>query len=147
MANLISNKKAHFNYEMLEKFQAGIELFGYEVKSIKNSQGSLEGAHVIMRGNEAYLVGANIPAFQPKNAPKDYDPLRTRKLLLTKKEIKELTGKEKVKGLTLVPISMYNKGRIIKVEVGIGRGKKKFDKRLTIKKRETERHIRRTLKD
>jgi SsrA-binding protein len=147
MSSLIKNKKAHFNYEILEKYEAGLELFGFEVKSLRNRAGSLEGSHVTIRGDEAYLVGAHIPPFQLANAPKDFDAYRNRRLLLKKKEIGTLAGTERQKGLTIVPISMYNKGRNIKVEIGIARGKKKFDKRQTIKKRDTERDIQRTLKD
>ena len=146
MQILIQNKKAYFNYEVLEKFQAGIELFGHEVKSLKNKQGSLEGSHVTIRGGEAYLIGVNIPPYQPQNTPAEYDMNRNRRLLLTKKEIKNLSGFENKAGLTIVPISVYNEGRKVKVEIATVRGKKKFDKRETIKKRETEREIRRTLK-
>ena len=108
---------------------------------------SLEGAFVIVRGGEAFLINANIPPYQAKNTPKDYDPLRNRKLLLIKKQIAELAGSEKNKRLTTVPISVYNKGRKIKVEIALVKGKKKFDKRETLKKRETDREIRRTLKE
>ena len=101
---LILNKKAHFNYELMETFEAGIELLGQEVKSLKKNQGSILGAHVIVRGGEAYIVGMHIPPYQPNNTPKDYDPDRTRRLLLTKKELNELTGAEAQKGLTIVPI-------------------------------------------
>ncbi|KKQ34615.1 MAG: SsrA-binding protein [Candidatus Nomurabacteria bacterium GW2011_GWB1_37_5] len=146
MPTLIENKKARFDYEILEKFDAGIELQGFEVKSIKNNQGKLEGAFVIIRGGEAYLMGVQIPPYQAKNTPPQYDPLRNRKLLLTKKEIAELLGKEKAKGLTIIPISMYTKGRKIKVSLAVVKGKKKFDKRETIKKRETEREIRREMR-
>src|SRR3989338_3617892 len=129
---LIQNKKAGFNYEFLEKLNAGIELFGFEVKSIRAKQGSLEGAYVIVRGKEAFLLNAYIPAYQPKNAPKGYDERRNRKLLLTKKEIYTLAASESKKGLTIVPVSVYNKGRKIKMEIAIARGKKKFDKREAI---------------
>lgn len=142
---LLENRKAHFNYELVEKFDAGIELLGHEVKSLRNKLGSLEGSHVIIRGNEAFLVGAYIPAYQPKNAPKGLDERRNRKLLFTKKEIHALSQSEAKKGLTIVPISVYNKGRKIKVAIAIARGKKKFDKRETIKKREVERDIRREM--
>ena len=145
-AMLIANRKASFNYELLEKLEAGIELFGFEVKSLRKKQGSLEGAHVIVRGGEAFLVKATIPPYQPKNTAKDYDPERPRRLLFTKKEIAILAAAETKKGLTIVPVLVYNKGRKIKVEVAIARGKKKFDKRETIKRRETEREMRRTLK-
>ncbi len=146
MANYAENRKARFDYEILEKYEAGIELLGTEVKSIRSGKMSLEGAFVIVRGGEAFLINANIPPYQPKNTPKDYDPLRNRKLLLTKKEIDELVGSEKNKSLTIVPISVYTKGRKIKIEIALVKGKKKHDKRESIKKRETEREIRRTLK-
>jgi len=144
---LIKNKKATFNYEITDKFEAGIKLAGFEVKSLKKGQGSLLGAYVIIRGNEAFLTGANIPAYQPANAPKDYDPERPRRLLLNKKELSELAGIEKQKGLTIVPISVYIKGNKIKLEIGVGRGKKKHDKREIIKKRDTAHDIARELKD
>ena len=147
MPHYAENRKARFNYEFLEKYETGIELLGTEVKSVRGGQMSLEGAFVIARGGEAYLINANIPPYQPANAPKDYDPLRNRKLLLTKKEIAELAGSEKNKSLTIVPISVYNKGRKIKVEIALSKGKKKFDKRETLKKRDTDREIRREYKD
>jgi len=147
MASYAENRKARFNYEFLEKYETGIELLGTEVKSVREGQMSLEGAFVIIRGGEAFLINANIPPFQPKNAPKDYDPLRNRKLLLTKKEIAELAGSEKNKSLTIVPISVYNKNRKIKVEIALVKGKKKFDKRETIKKRDVDREIRREYKE
>src|SRR3989339_1872412 len=143
MASYAENRKARFNYEFLEKYETGIELVGTEVKSVRGGQMSLEGAFVIVRGGEAFLINANVPAYQPKNAEKDYNSLRNRKLLLTKKEITELAGSEKNKSLTIVPISVYNKGRKIKVEIALVKGKKKFDKRETIKKRETDRELRR----
>lgn len=147
MSHYAENRKARFDYEILEKYEAGIELLGQEVKSVRGGKMSLEGAFAIVRGGECFLINANIPPYQPKNAPKDYDPLRNRKLLLTKKEIAELAGNEKNKSLTIVPISVYNKGRKIKVEIALVKGKKKHDKRETIKKRDTERDIRRTLKE
>src|SRR3972149_6028371 len=114
--SLIRNKKAFFDYEITDKYEAGVELFGFEVKSVKGSQGSLEGGQVIIRGGEAYLVGARIPAYQPKNTPKDYDPERTRKLLLTKREIERLATETSSRNLTIVPISMYSKGTKLKLE-------------------------------
>ncbi len=147
MAHYAENRKARFNYEILEKYEAGIELLGVEVKSVRGGQMSLEGAFVIVRGGEAYLINANIPPYQVKNTPKDYDPLRNRKILLTKKEISELAGNEKDKSLTIVPISVYNKSRKIKIEIAQVKGKKKFDKRETLKKRDTDREIRREIKE
>ena len=146
MANYAENRKARFDYEILEKYETGIELLGTEVKSVRDGQMSLEGAFVIIRGGEAFLINSNIPPFQPKNAPQDYDPLRNRKLLLTKKEIEELAGSEKNKSLTIVPISVYNKNRKIKVNIALVKGKKKFDKRETLKKRDTDRELRREYK-
>jgi len=142
MTNYAQNRKAHFDYEVLEKYECGIELLGTEVKSVRGGQISLEGAFVIIRGGEAYLINANIKAYQVANTPKDYDPLRNRKLLLTKKEITELSKNEKT-NLTIVPLSMYNKGRKIKIEIAKVKGKKKHDKREALKKRDTEREIRR----
>lgn len=141
--SLITNKKAYFDYEILEKIEAGIELFGFEVKSLRDGQGSLLGAHVTIRGREAFVINMQIPPYQPANTPRDYDPLRNRRLLLTKKEIEELAKIESQKGLTIVPLSVYNSGRKLKLEVAVVRGKKKYDKRETIKKRDTDREIRR----
>ena len=146
MLGQIKNKKVNFNYELLEKYTAGLELLGTEVKAIKTGHGSLEGAHVIIRAGEAFLVGATIPPFQPANTPEDYDPTRTRRLLLQKKELSELEKSLQTRGLTVVPISMYNKGRFIKLDLALARGKKKFDKRETIKKRDVERDLGRSLK-
>ena len=144
--SLIDNKRGLFDYSIQEKMEAGIELFGFEVKSLRAKQGSLKGARVVARGGEAYLVGATIPAWQAANAPKDYDPARTRRLLLKQKEIAHIASAEGQAGLTIVPISVYNKGRHLKLEVGIARGKKKQDKRQTIREREEKRRISRTLK-
>ncbi len=145
--DLIRNKKAGLQYEILEELEAGIELYGFEVKSLRAHHGSLEGARVIIRGGEAFLVGAEIPPFQPANAPNDYDPRRTRRLLVGKRDIARLGDLESQRGLTLVPISVYNKKQFIKVRVALVRGKKKYDKRETIKKRDMEMEMKRSLKD
>jgi SsrA-binding protein len=147
----IHNKKVFFNYEVQDTFEAGIELFGYEVKSIKSQQGNLEGAYVVVKGGQAYLTGMTIPPFQVGNTPKEYEPTRSRKLILHKKEIKKLldivdAGGKGNGGLTIVPISLYNNRGKIKVEVSIAKGKKKADKRQTIQKRETDREIQREFK-
>ena len=147
MKEITKNKKAYFNYEILEKLIAGISLIGQEVKSIKSGRISLKATYVVLRNEEAFLIGANIPPYQPKNAPKDYNPERSRKLLLKKSEIKYLIGKTKQKGLTIVPLRVYNIRGKIKIEIGLVKGKKKFDKREIIKKREGEREIRRILKE
>ncbi|MGB2580067.1 MAG: SsrA-binding protein SmpB [Minisyncoccia bacterium] len=144
--SLIQNKKVHFNYEILERYEAGIELFGSEVKALRAGRGSLDGSHVTVRGGEAYLVGATVQPYQSGNIPKDYDATRNRRLLLTKDEIAEIGAQESKKGLTIVPISVYNKKYKLKVEIAIVRGKKTHDKRETIKKREAERDMMRDIK-
>lgn len=143
MTDLIRNKKASFDFELLERYEAGVELLGTEVKSLRGGQGKLEGAHVIVRGGEAYLVGASIPAYQKTNAPKDYEPERVRRLLLKNKEILELFTESEKKGLTIVPVRWYNKSRMLKLEIAVGRGKKKHDKRQAIKERDFQRDLRR----
>ncbi len=147
MKIIAENRKAYFNYDILEKFKAGIVLQGQEVKSIKNGRINLQGAFVVVKGEEVFLIGARIPPYQPKNAPKDYNPQRSRKLLLRKSEIKHLIGKAKQKGLTMAPLKVYTDKGKIKIEFAIVKGKKKVDKREQIKKREIEREIRRILKE
>jgi len=141
------NKKARFDYDILETYTAGIELHGFEVKAVRAHKAQLIGAHVTVRGNEALLLNASIPPYQTENTPPEYDPKRNRRLLLTKKEIEELANKEAQKGLTIVPLSLYNKGTKIKLDIAVVRGKKKYDKRESIKERETDIDIRRTLKN
>ncbi|MCH8741290.1 SsrA-binding protein SmpB [Patescibacteria group bacterium] len=145
MKTLAENKKAYYNYQILEKFEAGIVLIGQEVKSIKLGRVNLAGSYVVIKDNEAYLIGCNVPPYQPKNAPPGYNPERSRKLLLKKLEIKYLIGKSKQKGLTLAPLKMYTKSGKIKLEFGIARGKKKKDRRELLKKREVEIKIKRAL--
>ena len=135
------------DYEILETFEAGIELLGFEVKSLRHKQGSLLGSHITVRGGESFLISANIPPYQEKNTPETYDPKRNRRILLTKSEIQKLASFDAKKGLTIVPISLYNKGRKIKVEIAVVRGKKKYDKREAVKKRDTDREIRREFSD
>ena len=143
--SLIENKRALFDYSIIEEMEAGLVLRGYEVKSLRQGRGSLRGARVVARGGEAYLVGASIPAWQVANAPKSYDPERSRKLLLGRKEIAHISSAEGEKGLTIVPIEVYNKGRNLKLRIAIARGKKKEDKRQSIREREEKRRIRRSL--
>ncbi len=147
MKALINHTRAKFDYEILDTYEAGLELLGSEVKSIRAGKGKLEGAHVIVRGGEAYLVGASIPPHQPANVPKGYESERVRRLLLSQKEIAQIEQKSSQRGLTIVPLMMYNKGRLVKLSLAIARGKKKTDKRETIKARETKRTIERTLKN
>jgi len=146
-SNTTKNKKVHFDYEVLETMIAGIELLGFEVKSLRTHTANLEGAYVTIRGGETFMMQMYIPPYQPANTPDGYDPMRMRRLILTKTEIKKLADNESARGLTIVPLKVYNVGRKMKVEIAIVRGKKKFDKRETIKKRETDRDIHRTLKE
>lgn len=147
MKILALNKRAAFDYHILETFEAGLILKGFEVKSVKLGHISLAGSYVVIKNGEASLLNAHISPYQPKNIPKNYDPTRTRKLLLHKKEINYLIGKSQQKGLTLAPIKLYAKKDKIKLEFGIARGKKKIDKRELIKKRETKREIERKIKE
>lgn len=140
-----TNRKAHFDYEILKTFTAGIELIGLEVKSAREGKVNLRGAFVGVRGGEAFLLSADIPPYQPKNTPKEYDATAPRKLLLEKAEIAELAEAEGTKGLTIVPLKVYNKGRFLKLDLAIARGRKQFDKRESIKKRDVEREIKRSL--
>lgn len=146
MATFATNKRAHFDYEILETQEAGIELLGIEVKSIRLGRAQLLGSFVIIRGGEAYITGLKIPPYQAHNTAPTYIEDRTRKILLSKKQIGKLEESLKNKGLTLIAISLYNKGPKIKIEIGLAKGKKKFDKRETIKKRETDRELRREYK-
>ena len=144
---LSENRRARFDYDIIDTYEAGIELKGFEVKSVTSGRGNLTGAYAIVRGGEVWLLNMEIPPYQPANMPSDYDSTRTRRLLLKKEEIKVLTGKIKERGLTLIPLKLYSKNRRIKIALGLGKAKKKYDKRETIKKRETEREIRRHLKN
>lgn len=146
MTTYAQNKKAFFDYEPLEKYTAGIELKGYEAKAIKKNLVNLQGGFVVIRGGEAYLTNVSIGYWQKANTPKNYEETRVRRLLLEKKELRELEEKTQQKGLTLVPIKLYNKGGLIKLEFALMRGKKKYDKREALKKREAKRKIERTLK-
>ncbi|HMB17582.1 MAG TPA: SsrA-binding protein SmpB [Candidatus Paceibacterota bacterium] len=147
MSSIATNRKARYDYKVLEEFEAGIELKGFEVKSLLTRGVSLKGTYAVIRGGEAWVLNLDIPAYQPKNAPKEYDSERSRKLLLKKKEIKYLMGRTQEKGLTVVPLSMYTKGGKIKVKIGLCKPKKKKDKREKIKKRDIERDVKRHLKN
>jgi len=146
MAVLAINKRANFDYELLERFEAGLMLIGAEVKSIKTGHISLKGSFVTMHDGELYLTNANIPLYPFAKNLTNYNPTRSRKLLVRKSEIRSLIGKLHIKGLTLVPIRVYTKKRLIKLEFAVGRGKKAFDKRIDIAKKEVKRDIDRKLK-
>jgi len=147
MKTLATNKRATFDYKFIDKYEAGLVLSGQEVKSIKTGHISLKGSFVTIKNSELFLTNANIPFYKFAGNQQKYDPTQPRKLLLKKSEIKSLLGKTKVKGLTLVPIRVYTKKRLIKLEFAVGRGKKKFDKRDDIKKRESARRLRRVVKN
>lgn len=145
MAILANNRKAAFNYAISDEMVGGLVLTGAEVKSLKAGQASLKGAYISLRGGEAFLVKAHVSPYKyagGKQGAKDIDPERARKLLLTKREINSLVGKEN--GTAIIPLEIFTGRRgLVKIKIGIGRGKKKYDKRETIKKREMERRIRR----
>jgi len=145
--NLVEYKKATLKYAPLESFSAGLELFGQEVKSLRNKLGSLDGARVVIRGGEAFIVGMTIPPYQVVNAAKSYDPERARRLLLTKKEIALLANEESKKGLTIIPLEVYTSGRLVKARIAIVRGKGKADRREDLKKHDAMRETERVLKN
>lgn len=143
---LATNDRARYDYELLDKLEAGLVLSGHEVKSAKTGHMKLRGAHVAFTRGEAVLVGAHIARY-PKAGPlPDYDPERSRKLLLHKRELEKLRGKREEEGLTIVPLRAYMKAGRIKVEIAVARGKKQFEKRETIKKRDLDRQVRSALK-
>ena len=147
MTVLAENRKALFNFKILEKFEAGLVLTGPEVKSAKKGSVNLQGSYVMPRGRELWLTGCHIAPYGPaKGVQKSYDPKRDRKLLLTHKELSYLLGKFSAKGLTIVPISVYTTHRLVKVQIAVAQGKTKSDKRVSIKKKELARDIRRSLK-
>ena len=146
MKILAINKKAIHDYEMLEKLEAGVVLEGYEAKSVKNGNIQLKGSFVSLQKGEPVVSGMHIGKYAPAGKLPDYDPTRVRKLLLKKREIAYLSAKIQEKGLTIVPIKVYTNNRFIKLEIAVARGRKKYDKREIIKKRETDREMQRILK-
>lgn len=135
----IDNRAARYNYEILEKFEAGIDLLGPEVKSVRAGQISLNEAFVHIRDGQVYLINAHIHPYQ--GSVQTISPTRPRRILLHKKEILSLAGKAATSNLTLVPLAIYNKGNIFKLEIALAKGKKKWDKREAIKKRDIEREL------
>ncbi|MDP2598895.1 MAG: SsrA-binding protein SmpB [Candidatus Liptonbacteria bacterium] len=142
MENIAENRKARFDYEILETFEAGIELKGFEAKSAKTGLMQISGSHALIRGGEAWFVNCQIPPYQPKNSPADYDPSRTRRLLLHAQEIKRLAGLLKEKKASLIAIRAYVKNNLVKIELGLGKPRKKSDKREVLKKRSARREMR-----
>jgi SsrA-binding protein len=142
MAPIAENRRARFDYEISETYEAGIELLGPEVKSAKGGRFQIAGARVLIRGNEPWLVNSHIPPYQPKNMPQGYEEDRARRLLLTRDEIKRLTGELQEKGQFLIPLEAYLKRGFIKLKLGLGRTRKKSDKREVLKKRAHMREMR-----
>ena len=141
------NKKATFDYEVLEKFEAGLVLFGQEVKSIKTGHINLSASYVTFNRGEPFLVGVKVPPYQPNNAGADYNQERQRKILLNKKEIDYLMGRSAQKGFSLIPLKVYDNNGRIKLEFGLAKGKKKFNKKEKIKSRDIERDTNRELSE
>ena len=142
----ITNKRAFFDYQLLEKFEAGINLYGAEVKAVRLGHADLTGSHVRIMGTEAYLINAKIFPYK-YSRPDGYDEKRTRKLLLHKQEIIALKSKTEGQNLTLVPVSIYTTKSFIKVEIALGRGKKQYDKKETIKKKDIQREVEQELEE
>ncbi len=145
--DLAENKKALFDYEILEKYEAGLVLTGQEVKSAKSGQIALKGSYVTFHNGKAYVLNMHITKYKPAGPLLDYDPTHTRQLLLHKKEIAYLQGKSMEKGLTIVPLRVYTKQRLLKIEVAVARGKKTYDKREAIKSRDLKRELDRARKN
>jgi SsrA-binding protein len=143
---LASNRKANFEYFLLERIEAGISLHGTEIKSIRNGQMSLQEAFIQLDANNAMLINAHIATYNP-GSRNNHDPLRPRRLLLHKKQIRELYAAVRVKGLTVVPVKVYLKEGLAKVEIALARGKKNYDKRDSIAERDMERENRREEKN
>jgi SsrA-binding protein len=143
---LSDNRQARFLYEILETYEAGIELVGTEVKSIRAGKVNLRDGYALIRNGEALLINVHISPYEASGQYFNHDPRRTRKLLLHRREINKLIGQVEQKGLTLVPLKMYFKGSWVKISLGLGRGKKLHDKRETLKRRQDEREMARMLK-
>jgi len=139
----VINRRARYNYRLFDKYEAGVSLTGVEVKAIRNGRADISSAYAKIINGEVYLVNANIQA----KGVKDYNPLRTRKLLLNKAEIISIQTKIKQKKLTLVPTKLYTRGRLIKIEIALAKTKRKFEKKEAIKKKDIEREIAKELKE
>lgn len=142
---IVENRKARFDYEVIEDFEAGIVLSGAEVKSVRGGGTTMTGARVGIEGFDAFVIGMNIPRYKNDSA-EEYVSDKRRKLLLHKKEMTEIRSKMRSAGLTIVPISLYNKGSLVKVKIALVRGKKKFEKRELLKKRESQLGLARRIK-
>ena len=140
------SRKARFLYEILETYEAGIQLIGTEVKSIRAGRVNLQDGYALIRKGEVWMINVNISPYEATGAYFNHDPKRSRKLLLNRNEISKLIGKTEQKGLTLVPLKMYFKKGLVKVQIGLGKGKKLHDKRETIKRREDQKEMQRVVK-
>lgn len=141
-----TNRKARYDYDISSTIEAGVELLGHEAKSVREGRIILGGSYGIIKNGELWLLNAEIPPYQPANITSDYEPKRTRRLLISTKELKELSRKIDTEKLTVIPLSAYPKGRYIKIELGLGRSRKDYDKREAIKKRDISREIGRRIK-
>lgn len=141
----INNRKAYHDYEILEKFEAGIELLGTEVKAIRGGNANLRDNYAVLKNGELWVHHLHISPYK-HGSDMNHEPMRPKRLLMHKREIQRLIGKTQEKGLTLVVTRLYWKGNWLKVEVGLGRGKKDYDKRESIAKRDTDRQIQRALR-
>ena len=139
MPDFATNPRARFDFDILETIEAGLVLLGHEVKSIKKGQASIKGTYVRIIAGQPYLVGASIPPYQRGNVPADYQEQADRKLLLSRREVNALIGLQKSHNVTLVPLRLYAKNGLVKLEIGVARGKKKYDKRESIKKKDVAR--------
>jgi SsrA-binding protein len=152
MATLANNRRARWRFKILETWEAGIELAGHEVKAVKSGRIDLSRAHITMRTAEsrgksrlrlnAYLINGFIPKYDRAGDIPGYDPRRTRRLLLRRDQIRRIMGQLEQKGLTMVPLSMYTRNHLVKLQVGLAQGKTEYDKRDTIRKRESDRNMR-----
>jgi SsrA-binding protein len=151
MPILAVNKRAGFDYEVLDKYEAGLVLTGYEVKAVRAGNVNLKGSYITLRTDGGglpvpFLTNAHISLYKYASTVKDYDPTRPRRILLKAKEINYLLGKKQEQGLTLVPLNIYTKNRILKLEFAMARGKKKYDKREDLKKKDLDRESRAMMK-
>jgi len=139
MTDFTRNAKALHDYDVLETIEAGVVLRGYEVKSIKSGRAQLKGAYVRIIDGTAWLVSASIPPYQTGNIPEGYQERADRKLLISKRQVSTLLGLQQAHGITLIPLRLYEKKGLVKLEIGVARGKKKYDKRETLKKKDVAR--------
>ncbi|MFA4999256.1 MAG: SsrA-binding protein SmpB [Parcubacteria group bacterium] len=146
MPAFATNRKASFNYDIREMLEAGIELLGWEVKSVKNGRADLSGSYGIIRNGEVWLVNLDIPLYQPKNTPGEPDISRAKRILLNKKEITEILKRTESERLSIIPLELYGKHGRVKVKLGLGSPRRKADKREVIKKRDISKELGRKIK-